>query len=293
MKFLRKIYQYLIDIGLFSWIPDKVYLEHIYKKKFHKKFDLNNPKTFNEKLQYLKLYDRNPKYSEMADKAEVKKYVSQILGDEYIIPTIDVWEDFNNIDFDELPDKFVLKCTHDSGGVYICKDKSKINNRKLKLRFKLLLKRNFYYRYREYVYKDLKHRIIAEKYMGDNLNDYKIFCFNGEPKIILVCSNRNGSYKNTNFYDIDWNLMPFTRQNHKNSPNEIEKPKKLDEMLNIAKRLSKGIPFVRIDLYNINEKIYFGEMTFIPSGGFEGFEPKEWDEKLGNMINLGEIYGKN
>ena len=286
MKILKKIYQYLIDIGMFAWISDKKYIEHIYYKKFHKKLDLNNPTTFNEKLQYLKLYNRKSEYSNMVDKYESKKYVSKIIGEEYIIPTLGIWNKFEDIDFDKLPEQFVLKCTHDSGGVYICKDKEKINKRKLKIKFKLLLKRNFYYRFREYVYKDLKHRIIAEKYMGNNLNDYKIFCFNGEPKIILVCSNRSKNYKNTNFYDTNWNLMPFTRSNHKNNTEKIEKPKKLEEMLDIAKKLSKGIPFVRIDLYNINEKIYFGEMTFMPSGGFEGFEPQEWDEKLGEMIQL-------
>ena len=287
MKILKKIYQYLIDIGIFAWIPDKKYIKHLYYKKFHKKLDLNNPTTFNEKLQYLKLYNRKSEYSNMVDKYESKKYVSKIIGEEYIIPTLGIWNKFEDIDFDKLPEQFVLKCTHDSGGVYICKDKEKINKRKLKIKFKLLLKRNFYYRFREYVYKDLKHRIIAEKYMGNNLNDYKIFCFNGEPKIILVCSNRSKNYKNTNFYDTNWNLMPFTRSNHKNNTEKIEKPKKLEEMLDIAKKLSKGIPFVRIDLYNINKKIYFGEMTFMPSGGFEGFEPEKWDVELGNMIDIG------
>lgn len=264
--------------------------EHFLKLKFYnifgRKLDLNNSITLNEKLQWLKLYDRKDIYTTMVDKYEVKKYVADIIGEEYIIPTLGIYDIWEEIDFEKLPNQFVIKCTHDSGGLAICRNKKDFIKENAKKKINKSLKHNFFYQEREWPYKNVKPKIIIEKYMGDNLNDYKIFCFNGIPKYILVCSNRKGNQKNTDFYDTEWNLMPFTRANHKNNPEKIEKPKKLDEMLKIASKLSKDIPFIRVDLYNIKSKIYFGELTFFPSAGFEGFSPKEWDEKLGNMIKL-------
>ena len=251
---------------------------------------MKEPKTFNEKLQWLKLYDRNPEYTKMVNKYEAKKYVADIIGQEYIISTLGVWDKFEDIEFDKLPKQFVLKPTHTSGNVFICKDKEKINYKQLRKMINKWLKRDYYLVHREWPYKNIKPKIIAEQYMVDDsgmkLKDYKFFCFNGIAQTILVCSNRNGSFKNTNFYDISWNLQPFTREKHKNSNEQIKKPKNLDEMITVAEKLSKDIPFVRVDLYEINGKVYFGELTFYPSSGFEGFEPEEWDKKLGDMLEL-------
>lgn len=293
IKYIKKpsnVLLYLMNKNFFKWIPDEKYIKIKYKLEMNQKFNLKEPRTFNEKLQWLKLYDRKPEYTKMVDKYEAKKYVANIIGKKYIIPTLGVWDKFEDIDFTKLPNQFVLKPTHASGNVFICKNKDEIDYKKLKKTVQKWLKRNYYLVHREWPYKNIKPKIIAEQYMVDDsgmkLKDYKFFCFNGIAQTILVCSNRNGSFKNTNFYDINWNLQPFTREKHKNSNEQIKKPKNLDEMITVAEKLSKDIPFVRVDLYEINGKVYFGELTFYPSSGFEGFEPEEWDKKLGDMLEL-------
>lgn len=293
IKYIKKpsnVLLYLMNKNFFKWIPDEKYIKIKYKLEMNQKFNLKEPRTFNEKLQWLKLYDRKPEYTKMVDKYEAKKYVANIIGKKYIIPTLGVWDKFEDIEFDKLPKQFVLKPTHTSGNVFICKDKEKINYKQLRKMINKWLKRDYYLVHREWPYKNIKPKIIAEQYMVDDsgmkLKDYKFFCFNGIAQTILVCSNRNGSFKNTNFYDINWNLQPFTREKHKNSNEQIKKPKNLDEMITVAEKLSKDIPFVRVDLYEINGKVYFGELTFYPSSGFEGFEPEEWDKKLGDMLEL-------
>lgn len=293
VKYIKRpsnILLYLMNKNFFKWIPDEKYIKIKYKLEMNQKFNLKEPRTFNEKLQWLKLYDRKPEYTKMVDKYEAKKYVANIIGKKYIIPTLGVWDKFEDIEFDKLPKQFVLKPTHTSGNVFICKDKEKINYKQLRKMINKWLKRDYYLVHREWPYKNIKPKIIAEQYMVDDsgmkLKDYKFFCFNGIAQTILVCSNRNGSFKNTNFYDINWNLQPFTREKHKNSNEQIKKPKNLDEMITVAEKLSKDIPFVRVDLYEINGKVYFGELTFYPSSGFEGFEPEEWDKKLGDMLEL-------
>ena len=293
VKYIKRpsnILLYLMNKNFFKWIPDEKYITIKYKLEMNQKLNLKEPKTFNEKLQWLKLYDRNPEYTKMVNKYEAKKYVADIIGQEYIISTLGVWDKFEDIEFDKLPKQFVLKPTHTSGNVFICKDKEKINYKQLRKMINKWLKRDYYLVHREWPYKNIKPKIIAEQYMVDDsgmkLKDYKFFCFNGIAQTILVCSNRNGSFKNTNFYDISWNLQPFTREKHKNSNEQIKKPKNLDEMITVAEKLSKDIPFVRVDLYEINGKVYFGELTFYPSSGFEGFEPEEWDKKLGDMLEL-------
>ena len=293
IKYIKKpsnVLLYLMNKNFFKWIPDEKYIKIKYKLEMNQKFNLKEPRTFNEKLQWLKLYDRKPEYTKMVDKYEAKKYVANIIGKKYIIPTLGLWDKFEDIEFDKLPKQFVLKPTHTSGNVFICKDKEKINYKQLRKMINKWLKRDYYLVHREWPYKNIKPKIIAEQYMVDDsgmkLKDYKFFCFNGIAQTILVCSNRNGSFKNTNFYDINWNLQPFTREKHKNSNEQIKKPKNLDEMITVAEKLSKDIPFVRVDLYEINGKVYFGELTFYPSSGFEGFEPEEWDKKLGDMLEL-------
>ena len=271
-------------------LPDKIYLSLKFKYKMGHFLNLENPQTFNEKLQWLKLYNRKPEYTIMVDKHEVKKYVADIIGEEYIIPTLGVWNHFDEIDFDKLPNQFVLKCTHDSGGLVICKDKNKLDLKAAKQKIEKSLKQNYYWFGREWPYKDVKPRIIAEKYMidesGYELKDYKFFCFNGEPKMMFIATDR-GSDTKFDFYDIDFNHLPFTN-GHPNANKKIKRPKNYSKMLALAAKLSFGIPHVRVDFYNINGKIYFGELTFFHWSGLVPFEPEEWDYKLGNWLKLPE-----
>ena len=276
-------------LGFYDRMDDEKYLKKLYTVNFGKELDLENPKTFNEKLQWLKLYDRKPEYTMMVDKSKVREYVVEKLGEEYLIPLLGVWDDPEEIDFDKLPNQFVLKCNHNSGlGMCICKDKSKLDIKKVKAELKKGLKENFYLRGREWPYKDVPRKIICEKYMVDEsgyeLKDYKIFCFNGEPKALFVATDRMTDTK-FDFFDVEFNHLPFTN-GHPNAEKEIAKPQNLDEMLKAASILSKGIPQVRIDLYNVNGKILFGEMTFSHWSGMVPFEPDEWDERFGEWIVL-------
>lgn len=273
-----------------NMIPDKIYLKLMYRHRMKKKLNLKKPQTFNEKLQWLKLYNRNPKYTKMVDKYEAKKYVADIIGEEYIIPTLGVWNNVEDIEFENLPNQFVLKCTHDSGGVIICKDKKKFNIENAKKKLKDSLKQNFYYKGREWPYKNVKPRIIAEKFMCDDntdeLNDYKFMCFNGKVKCSFTCTERRSSSGlKVTFFDNEWHKMPFERH-YPSSDKEIKKPINYDLMLKISEKLSKNMDFVRVDLYEINGKVYFGELTFFPGCGMEEFIPDKWDKILGNWLEL-------
>lgn len=275
--------------GFFNWMSDRKYLKMVYFCRMHKKLNLDNPVSFNEKIQWLKLYQHNPQYIKMVDKFEAKKIASVVIGDEYVIPTIGVWDSFDNIDFSTLPNQFVLKCTHDSGGLVICKDKSKLNISDARKKINNCLKRNYYWYGREWPYKNVKPRIIAEPYMENKdvseLLDYKVFNFNGEPRLIQVDYNRFKSHKK-NLYKPDWSFMNISI-NYPNDPNhQIEKPAKLDTMLELSRKLSKGLPFVRTDFYCIDEKIFFGEITFFPGSGFMTFDPEKMNTILGKQINL-------
>ena len=296
-------YKFIIDAnaGKYDHLDDKEYVERLFKSKLHYPLDLNSPKTYSEKLQWLKLYDRKPEYTTMVDKYAAKKYVADIVGEEYIIPTLGVWDSFDDIDFDALPDKFVLKTTHDSGGVAICTDKSSFDRQRAKEKIEKSLKNDFYLRSREWPYKDVPHRIIAEKFIGDvegrNLKDYKIYCFNGEPKALLVVSDRNDptTCPKYDYFDIDFNPLPYTMKGgyyvkpHPHSTRPVVRPERFDEMLAIAKKLSKGLPHARIDLYNVDGKVYFGEVTFFPNGGFDYFIPNEWDKIIGDWLTLPSV----
>lgn len=280
----------LRDIGFFDNMPDELYLKKVFLYKLGYPLDLQNPQTFNEKLQWLKLYDRNPEYTTMVDKYEVKKYVADKIGEQYVIPTLGVWNSFDEIDFDALPNQFVLKCTHDSGGFVICRDKSNLDIESAKDKINKSLSVNYYYRGREWPYKNVKPRIIAEQYMedasSDELKDYKLMCFNGKVKCSFVCSERfSEDGLKVTFYDRDWNVMPFERH-YPRSQCPIAKPSSYDDMVRLAEQLSKDIPFVRVDFYEVSGKIYFGELTFYPGSGFEEFEPFEWDKTLGSWIRL-------
>ena len=288
-----KLFAKIIN-GKANFLSDKMYLSIMYKSIFNKKIDWNNPRTYNEKLQWLKLYDRKPEYNIMVDKYAVKQYVADIIGQDYIIPTLGVWEHFDDINFDELPNQFVLKCTHDSGGLVIVRDKKNFNKKVAQKKIEQSLKRNYYWKGREWPYKDVKPRIIAEQYMEDentqDLKDYKIFCFAGEPKFLFVASDRNVVDKEVKFdyFDMNFNKIPMRQSVHPTSQYKIEKPIMFNEMISIARKLSRVIymPQVRIDLYVINGKIYFGEYTFFHHGGFVPFIPEEYDEIWGACIDI-------
>ena len=276
-------------------IPDKQYLKWMFRLQMGYKLDLDNPKTFNAKLQWLKLYNRKPEYTQMVDKFAVKEYVANIIGKEYIIPTLGAWDKFDDIDFDKLPNQFVLKTTHGGGGcgVVICKDKAKFNIENAKSKLKKSLKTCIYKSFREWPYKNVKKRIIAEEFIEtDNgeLKDYKLFCFNGIPRYCQVIAGRETDITTIDWYDREWNHQhfhepkdyPFSEKGH-------SRPRCLDEMWNIATKLSQGQPFLRVDFYEISNTIKFGELTFFPTSGFGGFKPIEWDYKLGEWIKLPKI----
>ena len=289
IKYPPNVFLYLDSRGLIR-LNEKLFLKIKYKSVFNKKLDLENPQTFNEKLQWLKLYDRKDIYTTMVDKYEAKKYVANIIGEEYIIPTIGIYDKFEDIDFENLPNQFVLKCTHDSGGVVICKNKETFDIKKAKKKINEHLKINYYYIGREWPYKNIKPRIIVEKYMGqansEDLIDYKLMTFNGKVECSFVCLNRNSENgMKIDFYDTNWRKMPFERH-YKNSDIILEKPKNYNLMVSFAEKLAKDIPFLRVDFYEIEGKVYFGELTFYPGSGLEEFNPPEWDRKLGEKIKL-------
>lgn len=278
------------EYGLTNFIPDELYLRRMFKATLHKELDLNNPQTFNEKLQWLKLHDRRPEYTNMVDKSTVKEYVGKTIGEQYLIQTLGVWEQFDDIDFNILPNSFVLKCTHDSGGVIVVRNKNEFDKNIARKILSKSLKRNFFYYGREWPYKNVPPRIIAEDLLEDSdsigLNDYKLMCFNGKVQCSFVCTQRFSTEgMRITFFDREWNVLPFERH-YKKSAVEIQKPKNYEKMLDLAEKLSKGIPFVRVDFYEVSGRIYFGELTFFPGSGFEEFTPECWDKILGDWIEL-------
>lgn len=301
IKFLKNPYRLIAAIisknnFVSHMISDEYYLRIKFRAIFGRKLDLDNPKTYNEKLQWLKLYDRKPIYSTMVDKYEAKKYVANIIGNEYIIPTYGIYDRFEDIDFNSLPNEFVLKCTHDSGGVVICKDKTKLDLKKMRKKINKRLKTNYYYEYREWPYKNVKPRIIIEKYMteqcGSEPNDYKVLCFNGEPKLIELHMNRFTDRQTQDFYDVEWNKttisqtgVPEFKVNH----NVFPKPANLDEMLEMSRILSKNFVHLRVDWYLINGRLYFGELTFYDGSGLEPWDDPKDDLMLGSLVDLDQI----
>ena len=273
-------------------LSDEKYLKIRYYATFHKKLNLKNPQTFNEKMQWLKLYDRKEIYSTMVDKYEAKKYVAKIIGEKHIIPTLGIYDNFDDINFDELPNKFVIKCTHDSGGLIIVRDKAKLDKKAAKKKINKSLKRNYYWNGREWPYKNVKPRIIIEKFMqfdnGRGVIDYKFQTMNGKVKYCYICTDREtGNVKFTQF-DENKKLMKINQKGYPIDPN-IKLPKNYDEMFKYAEILAKDIPELRVDFYSINDKIYFGELTFFDSSGFLRFEPEDWDYKFGQMLDLSKL----
>ena len=282
----------LHDFFWYYLMPDECEIRHSFKKKLGYDCNLKKPRTFNEKIQWLKLHDRKEIYHELVDKYEAKKVIGDLVGDEFIIPTLGVWKKFDDIDFSKLPGRFVLKCTHDSASVVICKDKSIFDYKAAQKKLDGALKTDYYhYIGKQWAYKDIERRIIAEQYLdeGNNqgLTDYKFMVFGGKCKCIFVCSDRQ-SKLSLNAYDLDWQLMPFTRNNHPNMKAHAYRPQCFDTMLTLAEKIARYVdnPFVRVDFYEVDGKVYFGEVTFYPEGGFGSFNPIEWDYKLGEWIKL-------
>ncbi len=281
----------MASMGFFNWMPDKPYLKLVYRGEIGKKLNLKNPKTYNEKLQWLKLHDRKPLYRRIVDKYEVKRYVSDIIGEEYIIPTLGVWDTVEEIPFDTLPNQFVLKCTHDSGSVVICKDKNELNIEDAKKKLSRSLKRTIFWFGREWPYKDLKPRIIAEKLLGDGktpMNDYKVLCFHGEPKLIEVHAGRGTDNHTQDFYTTDWIRTDIEQTCEPMAVEAIPAPIPLKKILELSRLLSKNFIHIRVDWYVEKEKIYFGELTFFDGSGFAKFEDEKWDEMMGDWIRLPE-----
>lgn len=300
MKFIRYIqdadYAFLVNSahGFYKSVPDETYLIRMFKAKMGYELNLDNPKTYNEKLQWLKIYDRKPIYTTMVDKYRAKEYVAQIIGEQYIIPTLGVWNHFDEIDFEKLPDKFVLKCTHDSGGLIICKDKSSFDIKKARQVINNSLQKNYYFKFREWPYKNVKPQIIAEKFMysskegiGIPIMDYKIYTFNGVARMCMINQDR-GIHTKADYFDRDFKWLDF-KWGYDHANIQIKKPDQFEKMFKLAEKLAYGCPELRVDFYEVDGQIYFGELTFFDGSGFEKIEPVEWDYKLGNMLDLSKV----
>ncbi len=281
---------FLADRGRKSDVPADKFVKIRYRAAFGKELNLECPESYTEKLQWLKLYDHRPEYTTMVDKYAVKQYVAEKIGEQYVIPLLGVWENVNDIDFGALPDQFVLKTTHDSGAFVICKDKNTFDVRAARKKLSHFLKRRYYDCNREWPYKNVKPRIIAEAYMEDGtykeLRDYKFFTFGGEPKVLYIAQGRGkGEPTVADFFDMDFNHMPFTID-HDMAKEPPAKPICFEEMKRLAAILSEGTPQLRVDFYEVDGQVYFGEMTFFHCSGFEKFHPDEWDQTFGDWVTL-------
>lgn len=287
VRLTRKGITYLSLKGLFNWLPDKAYLKLFFWAKMGKKLNLKAPKTYNEKIQWLKLNDRHEDYTRQVDKYEARDYITEMIGEDYLIPICGVYDSVEEIDWSALPEQFVLKATHGSRSNVICDDKKNLDIEKAKRDLRKWMKRNWFWYGRAYPYKNVKPRILCEKFLESNITDYKFMCFNGEPRLIQVHRDRHNdvSTKTLDFYDMNWNKTDISRPNEKSGP-ETQKPKRFDEMVDIAKVLSKDDIHVRIDLYEVDGKIYFGEKTFYSASGFAPFSNLAQDLYLGSLMRL-------
>lgn len=289
------LYSHLGAWGFLNWIPDKMYLRIQFRLKLHRKLHLNDPKTLNEKLQWLKLNDRNPIYSEFVDKCKVRSHIEKALGKEYLIPLLGVWEKPEDIDFEQLPNEFVLKCNHDSGGVMICKDKARLNVHKVREILNKRLHRTYCWGNREWPYKNVHPMVLAEAYLKDNqeessLTDYKFYCFSGKPDCVLACVDRRPGDAKFIYFDRSWNRLEYNYQTEEEKNREVPKPSNLEKMFDIAEKIAGyvGSPFLRVDLYNIDTRIYFGEATFYPHSGMDATLKPEIDSYFGSKVILPE-----
>lgn len=269
-------------------LPDSVYLRLKFLQRTGRILSLNKPVTYNEKLQWIKLYDRKPIYTQMVDKYAVKGFVSERIGEEYIIPTLGVWDRFDDIDYDKLPDQFVLKCTHDSGGLFICRDKSAFDIQAAKKKIEGSMSNNYFWHGREWPYKNVKHKIIAEKYMEDTetreLRDYKIYTFEGKARLCMIIQNR-GIDTRADYFDKEFNWLEL-KWGYEHADVKPPKPRNYEKMFELAEALCKGTHELRVDFYEVDGKLYFGELTFFDGSGFDVVEPHDWDVKLGSWIDI-------
>lgn len=281
----------LMQHGWFNRLPDRLFLRIRYRLMTGRRLDLNHPALFSEKLQWLKLHDRNPLYPSLVDKVRVRDYIQETIGAEYLIPLLGKWRSAAEIDFDSLPEQFVLKCSHDSGSVVICKNRERFDRERACKKLDKALRRNTYWYGREWPYQDVGRCIIAEQYLTDassgELRDYKFYCFHGEPKIVLVASGRNGGDDaiTFDFFDMRFQHLDI-RKTHPNAATMPENPQRFETMKDLARVLSEPFPFVRVDFYAVDGKVYFGELTFYPASGFSLFEPESWEETLGAWLHL-------
>ena len=283
-------FRILAGIGHKAKMDPEQFLKRMYAIHMGRELNLEHPLTYTEKLQWLKLYDHRPEYTTMVDKYAVKEYIADKIGQEYVVPLLGVWDKTEDIDFDSLPDQFVLKTTHDSGGIVVCKDKSRLDIPAARKKLSYFLKRNYYDHNREWPYKNVPHRIIAEKYMEDSrqgeLRDYKFFTFGGVPKVLYIAQGRGrGGETVADFFDMEFNHLPFTID-HDIAPVLPEKPINFERMQELAAKLSAGTPQLRVDFYEVDGKVYFGEMTFFHCSGLEAFHPEQWDRIFGDWVTL-------
>lgn len=281
---------HLNEYRIFRLMPDEAYLKLIYRCEMGRKLNLTSPNTYNEKLQWLKLKDRRPEYKTYADKYAVREYLRQTVGEDYLIPLIAVYDRVDEIEWDALPAQFVLKCTHASGTNIICTDKNRLDIETAKRQLNRWMQRDYYWHGREWQYKNMRPRIICEKYLADEsdfeLKDYKFHCFNGEPKIATVVLNRfQEGGPNGNFYDMAWNLLPFY-QHYPPSTSNVPKPKNFEKMKEIACKISEGLLYIRIDYYEAAGQLYMGELTLHPASGWLGFIPESADGLVGSWLEL-------
>lgn len=269
--------------------PDELYLRLLFNLTMDKRLNLKSPQTFSEKLQWLKLHHRTPRLTTLVDKLAVKDHVRQILGEEYVCPVLGVWDRPEDIDFDHLPNEFVLKTTHHGGnmGIVICKDKATFDRGQAQSKLAASLATDVYYRYREWPYKDVPHRIFAERYLGDNLTDYKIYCFNGLADCLLVCTDRQKGHVKYFFVDRDWHVLPYNENSKYHAADfTLPRPDCVDKMFEMASMMSEGFPFVRIDFFYVGGRIYFGEYTFYPASGLDPHKTPEFERHAGELIEV-------
>lgn len=290
-----RLYAYAATKGLTNWVPDELHLKGMYRGTNGKRLNLDNPVTFNEKLQWLKIHDRNPLYTTLVDKYRVKPWVAERIGGEHVTETYAMWEHAEDIDITGLPERFVLKTNHDCGGVAICRDRATFNLDAAKKKLAKHLKTNYFWCTREWPYKNVKPCVFAEEYLDpaegkEDLTDYKVMCFGGRVCCEFTCTDRARGDLRVDFFDTDWNHLPFTRH-YPNAKVPPEAPTQLKEMIADAEKLSANIPFVRADFYEVAGQYYFGEMTFYPGSGLEEFDPESWDAELGSLIELPDSVG--
>lgn len=293
----ERLFNFFDNRHLLDWVDDKHYLKLAFRAKMGYPLNLENPRTFNQKLQWLKLYDRKPLYTQLVDKYAVRQYIGEKIGEEYLIPLVGgPWKNTDEIDFDALPEQFVLKCNHDSGGLVVCRDKSRLDQEAAKKKLNRHLQVNYYMSSREWPYKDVKPCIFAEQYMEDErqksgLIDYKFFCFHGKARFMYVSQGlEDHSTAHISFYDLEGKDLPFKRTDFAAFDKLPYKPEGLGKMIELANVLAQAVdsPFLRVDLYEIGGRIYFSELTFTPCSGMLPFDPPEWDETIGGWLTLPE-----